>query len=242
MLHTHELTIKAEQLTRQLDEMRHRQGELSAALIYEPAGSQHFPHPIVNIVKGKQQRYFLGEDWSGYIWSDSKPKSESPDPVALFDGLIHELAELALSLKDFDPDSVRKWIPCGMEDSTRLWITFVSGFATTRLSGHEPRTHKMCWDKNGILYQADRLESLRRSSPPQNTVVFPPNADHWLIRLDNILQTSIDAVGYLAKVESRRRQRSVLLAAEILERIKESPMKQFQNIYNGLVWQASCIP
>ena len=80
------------------------------------------------------------------------------------------------------------------------WLWFIGGFVVTELSGRTPRSKRTCWGSGGHSFDAERLESLRASLPATIVAHMPPDAGSWLIRIDNVIQTSIEAVEYIANI------------------------------------------
>ncbi len=199
-------TRKADRLIHQLGEILLRQGELSAMLVCEPHSNWH-PSPIHALFKRRSYiQYNSAGEWSLCVWSDEDIRENSATPLTVLNGLFRGLGELVIESRDKLPEELRRWASLSVQNSDFLWGSFVAGFATTSINGHEPRTHRKCWGPNNSFYPAEKLDCLiqgfKKTDPNWSSENMPPNADCWLVRTDSFIQWSIDAIEYLVELKT----------------------------------------
>jgi len=188
----------ADRLIRQVSDILLNHGELLAWAVHEPQGSNWVQPPVEQRI-GKWFHFATYFGDTVYVWPDSLNWEKKP--VQLFDGICHGLSGLLSSQLSRLPDSLAGWLGGNPDDALAQWVWFVSGFATTSLPRREPRIHRKCWGNDGVsFFAADKLESLRNSLPDVLRERMPPNADCWLVEVKTLLQTTIEAVEYLAEL------------------------------------------
>lgn len=167
-------------LIQQLLHAQQKHGDLSAIIVHAPAESESCDPPLP-----RTEPIYFGShgDQACHIWAESNASGSLEE----FSRLCPALCELAL------PEGLRAWqLPPDNANGLLRWLWILGGFATAKHPGRTPRAHRVCWGSNGHTFHADRLESLRKSLPKDIVKAMPPDADCWMIRLDNIIQLSIE--------------------------------------------------
>tara|TARA_R110000868_G_scaffold117180_2_gene311499 strand:+ start:329 stop:1108 length:780 start_codon:yes stop_codon:yes gene_type:complete len=184
----------AQRLIQQLGDIQRTHGELWGIIVNKPLESPWCDPPIPTTTKAY-------DTWEGsvfcHVWTES---SEYTNAMHDFGRLCPSLLDLAVSSRDNCDDSLKERIRTGADDDSKIlrWLWFLSGFAVSRLPGRTPRTNQKCWGLNGHFFDADKLETQRKNLPAAIAANMPPDASCWLVRVENIIQASIEAVEYLA--------------------------------------------
>ena len=186
-----------QRLVEQLIHIQQSHGELWGIFVKKPLESSWCDPPIPNATKA-------WDAWessvSCHVWTES---SQYANAWHDFGRLCPSLLELAVHCRGDCVDSLKEKISAGTEDDSIIlrWLWFVAGFAVAKLPGRTPRTNRKCWGMNGHFFVADKLETQRKNLPTCIAGDMPPDASCWLVRVDDIIQTSIEAVEYLASTQ-----------------------------------------
>ena len=189
----------ADRLIRQVSDLLINRGELSSLAVNHPPGSDWVAAPVERLAGKWFQFGTFMDGGSHYAWPTSL--DWGTNPVRTFESFCHSLNGLLVSQSSRLPDSLAGWLRGNSADPLARWVWFVSGYAITPLPRRRPRTRRKCWGNDGTsYYDADILETLRKGMPEVWRLRMPPDASCWLIRVADLLQTTIDAVEYLAEL------------------------------------------
>ena len=185
----------ADRLIKQVGDLQLTYGKLSALAVYEPSWSCWVALPTEGRV-GKGYNWGVYGNLCYYVWPQTI--ADGVNPVSVFDSICQSLTSLLWRLSPRLPDNFEFWKRGVPGDAMSHWVWFVAGFAVLELPNRSPITRRKCWGKDGATYDADYLETLRSFQPEKQREQMPPNADCWFVEIVEFLQTTIDAVEYLA--------------------------------------------
>ncbi|GEM_PF-5637215 len=218
-------------LVEQLIHIQRSHGELCGIVVKTPLESTWCDPPIPTATKAH-------DAWEGtvscHIWTES---SQYANAWHDFERLCPELLDLAVHVKDGCDESLSTAIRAATADDDRVlrWLWFIAGFSVTKLPGRTPRTNRKCWGINGHLFVADKLESQRENLPKAIAGNMPPDASCWLIRVDDIIQTSIEAVDYLASTLDDPTQWEIYRPVKEWAEITGRSVQSINDILPGLI-------
>lgn len=184
---------RVETLIAQLSRIQTAHGPIPAAFVHDENGP-----PLDNCLPGKPLWYYpVGHGELIYLWPTFGADGESIG-LKLFDGVCRGLETLAGERSHALPTSLTQWVS-GLDARDR-WLMLLFGLSVENVTHHVQRCVRKCWTAEGNTVTVGSLDVARKMLPHGFNGKLPENEDSWFVRIDDVLQTSINAVEYLCEL------------------------------------------
>lgn len=186
----------AERLRKQLSDTLINGGTVSAVLIVEENRLDN-PSPAWGKIIPKGPTWF-STTGAGTCFIVGETRSRD-----IFAGCCHRLNAYANETYEQWPEPLKQWnfYYGGSVDETD-WLSLVFWLANESRTDFVKPVNKKCWHEDGHTFDVEGLDIASQMLPEGLRDKVPKNAENWFLKIDDILQSSIDALDYFHQMKT----------------------------------------